>query len=116
MYCPVPLYSVDKHGVQNVYTQLLIEGIECPPFMVLSLDECRPRAGDRQQLNKLHEYIRTAKLDEELENYINQRFPLLLSLGKNGADEMMAIAHQQTEMTQFNKTLKKVLTPVTCII
>ena len=79
-----------------------------------SLDERRPQPGHGQRLktsDKLQEYIQrrgTAKLYQELENYVNQRLSLSLSLGRNGADELMAIAHQQKEMSQFNKTLKKV--------
>lgn len=79
-----------------------------------SLDEQRPRPGHGQRLktsDRLQEYIQrrgTAKLYQELENYVNQRLSLSLSLGRNGADELMAIAHQQKEMAQFNKTLKKV--------
>ena len=89
-----------------------------------SLDERRPRPGHGQRLktsDRLQEYIErrgTAKLYQELENYVNQRLSLSLSLGRNGADELMAIAHQQKEMQQFNKTLKKVLcvdTSATCI-
>lgn len=79
-----------------------------------SRDERRPPPGHGQRLktsDKLQEYIQrrgTAKLCQELENYVNQRLSLSLSLGRNGADELMAIAHQQKEMAHFNKTLKKV--------
>ena len=79
-----------------------------------SLDEQRPRPGHGQQLrtsDKLQEYIQrrgTDKLYRELENYVNQRLSVSLSLGSDGADEMMAMAYQQKEMTAFNKTLKKV--------
>ena len=47
------------------------------------------------------------KLYHELENYVNQRLSLSLSLG--GADELIGIALQQKEMKQFNKTLKMVI-------
>ena len=46
------------------------------------------------------------KLYQELENYVNQRLSLSISLGE--ADELIAIAIQQKEMKQFNKTLGKV--------
>ena len=81
-----------------------------------SLDEQRPRPGHGQRLktsDKLQEYIQrrgTDKLYQELENYVNQRLSVSLSLGSDGADEMMAMAYQQKEMTAFNKTLKKVYT------
>ena len=83
-----------------------------------SLDEQRPLPGHGQRLktsDKLQEYIQTQgphKLYQELENYVNQRLSVSLSLGSDGADEMMAMAYQQKEMTQFNKTLKRVLAVV----
>ena len=79
-----------------------------------SLDEQRPHPGHGQRLkmsDKLQEYIQrqgTEKLYQELENYMNQRLSVSLSLGSDGADEMMAMAYQQKEMKTFNKTLKKV--------
>ena len=88
--------------------------IQVPPMH--SLDEQQPCPGPGQRLktsDKLQEYIQRRgphKLYRELENYVNQRLSLSLSLGSDGADEMMAIAHQQKEMAQFNKTLKRVHT------
>ena len=79
-----------------------------------SLDEQRPHPCHGQRLkkcDKLLEYIQRQgphKLYGELENYVNQRLSLSLTLGIDGADELMAIAHQQKEMAQFNKTQKRV--------
>ena len=79
-----------------------------------SIDERLPRPGHGQRLrtsDRLQEYVKrqgTAKLYRELENYVNQRLSLSLSLGRNGADELISIAYQQKEMADFNKTLKKV--------
>ena len=39
---------------------------------------------------------------------MNQRLSVSLRFGRDGADEMMAMAQQQKEMTQYNKTLKTV--------
>ena len=79
-----------------------------------SLDEQQSCPGHGERLkksDKLQDYIQRRgpdKLYQELENYVNQRLSLSLSLGINGADELMAIAHQQKEMVQFNKTQKRV--------
>jgi hypothetical protein len=79
-----------------------------------SLDEQRPPPGHGQRLrtsDKLQEYIQrrgTDKLYRELENYVNQRLSVSLRFGRDGADEMMAMAQQQKEMTQYNQTMKMV--------
>jgi calcium-independent phospholipase A2 len=112
--CPEVEHVLMDHGAKGS-VRLIVRKHRCfsvvPPLH--SLDEQRPPPGHGQRLrtsDKLQEYIQrrgTDKLYRELENYVNQRLSVSLSLGRNGADELMAIAHQQKEMAQFNKTLKK---------
>ena len=85
-----------------------------------SIDEWLSPPGHGQRLrtgDRLQEYAQRrgmVKLYQELENYVNQRLSLSISLGE--ADELIAIAIQQKEMKQFNKTLGKVCTSTLCYV
>jgi calcium-independent phospholipase A2 len=102
-----------EHGAKGSAKLIVLQQQPSVVPHLYSFDQSlsRPCHGQRlKTCDRLQEYIQrrgTAKLYQELENYVNQRLSLSLSLGRNGADELMAIAHQQKEMQHFNKTLKK---------